>query len=700
MASTYSPLKVELIGTGEQAGTWGTTTNTNLGTALEEAITGRATATFPTDANYTLPYIDSNGAQVFRNLVLNVTSSGNLGATRDLIIPAIEKQYIVENNTSGSQSIRIKTAAGTGVTIPSGKIAHVFCDGTNTRFADNYVDITGGSISGVSLSLSSPLGVTSGGTGLATATQGDILYASGANTYAALPKNTTATRYLANTGTSNNPAWAQIDLTNGVVNTLTVANGGTGQASLTSNNVLIGNGTSAVGFVAPGTTGNLLTSNGTTWTSAAPAATVNSFSGGTTGLTPATATTGAITLAGTLNVANGGTGRSSLTSNNVILGNGTSAVQFVAPGTTGNILTSNGTTWAASNTISTTSVSATSVSATSVSATSVSATSVSTTSLSVNSSNISAVNSLSFRNRIINGNMGIDQRNAGNPVVRSPVTASYPADRWVFGCGTTTCTTQLATTTPTGQGFNNSLQLTNGTGVSPSSGQANYIAQNIEGINAVDLAFGTASAKSVTISFWVRSSITGTYSLRLTNTGNLRSYIATYSISSANTFEFKTITIPGDTTGTWNTTDGVGIQLLFDLGSGSDFVGTSGSWQSGNITRTSGSVTWVATTGATFYLTGVQLEAGTVATPFERLEVSSQLIQCQRYYNILTPLVATAGTFQVYTPIVFPVGMRIVNPTVTLDTAGASVIAVSSRGFFYLSNTTTSFTAAVSAELQ
>ena len=155
MASTYSPLKIELIGTGEQAGTWGTTTNTNLGTALEEAITGRATATFPSDANYTLTYTDSNSSQVFRNLVLNVTSSGNLSATRDLIIPAIEKQYIVENNTSGSQSIRVKTSAGTGVTIPNGRIANVFCDGTNTRFADDYVALNAGTVGLPSLTTTS-----------------------------------------------------------------------------------------------------------------------------------------------------------------------------------------------------------------------------------------------------------------------------------------------------------------------------------------------------------------------------------------------------------------------------------------------------------------------------------------------------------------------------------------------------------------
>jgi hypothetical protein len=325
MASTYSPLKVELIGTGEQAGTWGTTTNTNLGTALEEAITGRATATFPSDANYTLPYTDTNGSQVFRNLVLNVTSSGNLGATRDLIIPAIEKQYIVENNTSGSQSIRIKTAAGTGVTIPSGKIAHVFCDGTNTRFADDFVGITGGTISGVSLSLGSPLPVTSGGTGLATATQGDIIYASASNTYAALPKNTTATRYLANTGTSNNPAWAQIDLTNGVVNTLPVNRGGTGVATVTSGALLLGAGTSAFTTLTGTVTGQVVSWNNSTatWEVGTLASGVSSFSAGTTGLTPSTGTTGAVTLGGTLSTANGGTGQTTYTNGQLLIGNST-----------------------------------------------------------------------------------------------------------------------------------------------------------------------------------------------------------------------------------------------------------------------------------------------------------------------------------------------------------------------------------------
>jgi hypothetical protein len=167
----YTSLKIETINTGEQAGTWGQTTNTNLGTALPEAITGRATATFTSDTNLPLPYDDTNASQVFRNLVLNVVSSSNLSATRDLVIPAIEKQYFIENNTSGGQSIRVKTSSGTGVTIPNGRKANVFCDGTNTRFADDYVDINGGNID------NTPIGASTASTGVftvLTATTGNI----------------------------------------------------------------------------------------------------------------------------------------------------------------------------------------------------------------------------------------------------------------------------------------------------------------------------------------------------------------------------------------------------------------------------------------------------------------------------------------------------------------------------------------------
>lgn len=357
MASSFNNLlNVEEIGTGEQAGSWGVTTNTNLATTLSEAITGRATVTIlaPTGP-LTLTYTNSNASQGVRNLVLDVRSSGNLTGTSDVIVPNRNKQYIVENNTTGTptnQSIRVKTSAGTGVTIPPGKTAHVFCDGTNVRFADDFVGITGGTISGATISaLSSALGVTSGGTGLQTATQGDIIYASASNTYAALPKDTNATRYLANTGTSNNPAWAQINLTNGVTGELPVNRGGTGLNTVTAGALLLGAGTSAFTTLTGTVTGQVVSWNNSTatWEAGTLASGVSSFSAGTTGLTPSTGTTGAVTLAGELSASNGGTGRSSLTANNVLIGNGTSAVDFVAPSTSGNALVSNGTSWASGN---------------------------------------------------------------------------------------------------------------------------------------------------------------------------------------------------------------------------------------------------------------------------------------------------------------------------------------------------------------
>ena len=137
MASTYSALKIELIGTGEQSGTWGDTTNTNLGTAIEEAIVGVATATFATDADLTLTLTNVNTSQVARNLVLNCVSSGSLTATRDLIVPAIEKPYIVKNNTTGGQSIRV-IVAGDSVTVPNGRSAFVYNDGTDITTAIDY----------------------------------------------------------------------------------------------------------------------------------------------------------------------------------------------------------------------------------------------------------------------------------------------------------------------------------------------------------------------------------------------------------------------------------------------------------------------------------------------------------------------------------------------------------------------------------
>jgi hypothetical protein len=240
--------------------------------------------------------------------------------------------------------------------------------------------------------------------------------------------------------------------------------------------------------------------------------------------------------------------------------------------------------------------------------------------------------SLSGRNRIINGDMRIDQRNAGAAVTLANTAITRPVDRFgVYKGHPATITAQRSTVAPAG--FTNSLLFTVTTGAAAVASSEINLYQGIEGFNVADLGFGTADASQVTLSFWVRSSVTGTFSGGLLASGAARNYVFTYTISAANTWEKKTITIQGDTTGTWLKDNGSGIQLSLDLGAGSDFETTAGSWGVGNKYAATGSTKLAATTGATFYLTGVQLEAGTVATPFERRSYGAELALCQRYFE-------------------------------------------------------------------
>jgi hypothetical protein len=240
-----------------------------------------------------------------------------------------------------------------------------------------------------------------------------------------------------------------------------------------------------------------------------------------------------------------------------------------------------------------------------------------------------------FRNRIINGGMVIDQRNAGASV--TPTNGQYLVDRF-FAIQSTASKYSAqqnagAVTPPTG--FSNYQGATSLSAYSSASGDQFYIAQRIEASNIGDLAFGTANAQAVTVSFWVRSSLTGTHSGSLINPPTFnRSYPFTFTVSAANTWEFKTVVIPGDTSGTWATSGtGSGLQVAFNLGTGSSFVGTAGAWN-GNVNYgVTGAVSVVGTSGATFYLTGVQLEAGSVATPFERRPFGTELQLCLRYYQ-------------------------------------------------------------------
>lgn len=238
-----------------------------------------------------------------------------------------------------------------------------------------------------------------------------------------------------------------------------------------------------------------------------------------------------------------------------------------------------------------------------------------------------------MRNRIINGAMEIDQRNAGAALTLAASTA-YTVDRWAANRGaSSTATVQRSSVAPSG--FVNSLLYTVGTGASPVASDYAVLVQYVEGTNIADLGWGAAGAQSVTLSFRVRSSVAGTYGVVLQNASQNMPYATTYTINNANTWETKSITIPGPTSGTWATNNTVGIQVIFDMGVGStQSIAASSSWQSGNYIGVSGATKIVATAGATFYLTGVQLEVGGTATPFERRLYSQELAMCQRYYEV------------------------------------------------------------------
>ena len=243
-------------------------------------------------------------------------------------------------------------------------------------------------------------------------------------------------------------------------------------------------------------------------------------------------------------------------------------------------------------------------------------------------------NSMGFRNRIINGNMVIDQRNAGASVAIT-TSGNYTVDRWSGNAtqnGKYTVQQNAGSVTPPA-GYTNYLGVTSSSAYAVLTGDVFWLAQAIEGLNVADLGWGAAGAQTITLSFWVRSSLTGTFGGALRNSAANRSYPFTYSISAANTWEQKSITIAGDTTGTWLTTNGIGINLNLGLGAGSTFSGTAGAWAAGNFVSATGATSVVGTNGATFYITGVQLEAGTVASPFDQIDYGRELIMCQRYFE-------------------------------------------------------------------
>ena len=249
-------------------------------------------------------------------------------------------------------------------------------------------------------------------------------------------------------------------------------------------------------------------------------------------------------------------------------------------------------------------------------------------------------------NRIINGAITVAQRGASltNP-------NGYTLDRWLVGTATGTTVVQQSTNVPSAEDFSYSLYFNQGaTTWSPTGDGYSAIAQSIEGYNVADLRFGTANAKTTTLSFWVYASLTGTYNVALSNStsanfsaGATRSYVTTFTVASSNTWQKVTITIAGDTAGTWaGATNAAGLTLIFSLGSSSVYnTATTDAWQTGNYVQTSGAVSLAANANSTFYITGVQLEAGSTGSSFAHENYGTTLQKCQRYYQ--TGKVAATG---------------------------------------------------------
>jgi len=294
---------------------------------------------------------------------------------------------------------------------------------------------------------------------------------------------------------------------------------------------------------------------------------------------------------------------------------------------------------------------------------------------------LGAGNASSFKNRIINPGMVIDQRNAGASI--TPTNQQYSLDRWICFAGAASKYTvqQNAGSVTPPSGFVNYLGVTSSSAYSIGSGDVFGIEQRIEGANTSDLAWGTANAKSVTLSFQVYSSLTGTFGGAIRNSVNTCSYPFTYTVSSANTWTSISVTIPGDTSGAWVTgTTGAGVKVTFSIGTGSTYSGTAGSWAGAEYYSATGAVSVVGTNGATFYITGVQLEVGTVATSFDFRSYGTELALCQRYFSTSVNagsavanglLYFVSGTLNAYSNngtyanwISFPVQMRS-TPTIT-----------------------------------
>jgi hypothetical protein len=297
-----------------------------------------------------------------------------------------------------------------------------------------------------------------------------------------------------------------------------------------------------------------------------------------------------------------------------------------------------------------------------------------------------------FKNRILNGQMAIDQRNAGASTNNAAGTTTYALDRWAYyGTSGSKFSIQQSTTAPTG--FSNSILITSLAATTIGTGDEYWLTQKVEGFNTADLGWGTANAQTVTLSFWVRSSLTGTFGGSFINSAFNYYYAFSYTISSANTWTQVSITVAGPTAGTWiGSTNGVGLSVVFGLSAGSTYGGaTPNVWTSATYkVLPTGAVNILATNAATFYITGVQLEKGSTATSFDYRPYGTELQLCQRYYVKFYPgaygplgIGVATSTTAVSTIIQLPVTFRTKPTGITLSGEAFNATSGSPTGITY-----------------
>ena len=659
-------------------------------------------------ASATIPNTDISGLGT-----MSVQNANNVAITGGTISGLGTALAVPSGGTGATTLTGYVKGAGTSAMTASATIPNTDIAGLGTMSTQNSdaVTITGGTANGLTIGGSTPAAVTAttlrvnstislaGNTG----TAGQILTSNGgsAPTWTSVAGVGTVTSVDGSGGTTGlsltgGPITASGTLTLG--GTLAVANGGTG--STTAANALTalgaypasnpsGFGTGTVTSVGGTGTVNGLTLTGTVTTSG------NLTLGGTLDLSapPAIGGTTAAAVTGTTITANtkfvsphfdaansaggalrnasgvaqlqwGGGGGSNLTVDVAMNINPANAAVSIAPTGTGTVTINPATAGTMNNVV----IGGTTPAAGSF------------TTLSMNGGAISP--QTGFKNRIINGAMTIDQRNAGAAVTALD---SYAVDRWQYeGSQTSKFTLQqnAGSVTPP-VGFTNYYGATSSSAYSVGASDFFFISQRIEGFNVADLGWGTANAATVTLSFWVRSSLTGTFGGALSNEAANRSYPFSYSISSANTWEQKSITITGDTSGTWITNNGLGIRIRLSLGAGSTLSGTAGAWAASNFISATGATSVVGTNGATFYITGVQLEKGSTATPFEFRSIGTELGLCQRYLYVLPGGSHTSGynisTTQAYIPVVFPVTPRVASTGISTTLSGN--LFISSSGY-------------------